>query len=213
VETTTSGALDLFRYSSKDPMRALVLISLFLSTAAFAIDKKPKLDLGLKIETGNVPKGEGLAKPKEKKVTSESSATPTDVTWSVVKVQHAKNFMRGPQGAVASSAYTVAGSGNPFTTERFSTVVRVKCAAKQSAPIELAVLDQRGNSMMEGSGTVYFRGEKSDESDYTLDWDPTPLRGPGTYSLMVKVAGNVIGQYPFEVVDKNAPKSAADSGH
>jgi hypothetical protein len=193
-------------------MRALVLMSLVLSTAAFAIDKKPKLDLGLKIDTGNIPKGENLAKPKEKKTTTESSATPTDVSWNVVKVQHGKNFMRGPQGAVASAAYTVAGGGNPFTTERFTTVVRVKCAAKQSAPIELQVLDSRGNAMMEGNGTVYFRGEKSDESDYTLDWDPTPLRGPGTYSLMVKIAGNVIGQYPFDVVDKNAPKTGADAG-
>lgn len=171
--------------------------------------KKPKLDLGLKVETGDVPKGEGLAKPKEKKQSTESSATPVDVSWTVVKVQHGKSFMRGPNGAVPSAPYEVQGSGSPFTTEKFTTVVRVKCPQKVNAPIELQVLDQRGNSMMEGSGTIYFRGEKSDESDYTIDWDPTPFRGPGEYTLLVKVAGNNVGTFPFRIIDKNAAKTDA----
>src|SRR3954452_10654267 len=99
VETTVCGALDLFRYSSKDVMRALPLI--LIATLAFAADKKPKLDLGLKVDPGgSIPKGENLQKPKEKKVTSESSQTPVDVAWTVVKVQHGKSFMRGPSGAV-----------------------------------------------------------------------------------------------------------------
>lgn len=202
----------VFRYSPGRVLRTLPLLLLFATPAIAADKKKPKLDLGLKVEVGSdIPKGNELEKPKEKKVSNESSASSTDTTWTVVKVQHGKNFMRGPNGAVSTSPYTVQGSGNPFTTERFTTVVRVKCPQKTSASIELSILDGRGNSMMEGSGTVYFRAEKSDESDYTLDWDPTPVRGPGTYNLLVKVAGNIIGTYPFEIVDKNAPK--ADAGH
>ena len=193
--------------SSNPAMPTLALCALLLLGA----DKKPKLDLGLKVETGNIPKGDEMAAPKEKKQKNESTQAPVDVSWTVVKVQHGKSFMRGPNGAQASSAYEVTGSGNPFTTEKFTTVVRVKCPQKVNAPIELAVLDSRGNSMMEGSGTVYFRGEKTDESDYTLDWDPTPLRGPGEYQLMVKVAGNIIGTFPFKIVDKNAAKNA-DAG-
>jgi hypothetical protein len=183
---------------------------MLIASLAFAADKKPKLDLGLKVDPGgSIPKGENLQKPKEKKVSTESSQAPTDVSWSVVKIQHAKSFMRGPNGAVATAPYEVTGGGSPFTTEKFTTVVRIKCPQKANASIELAVLDGRGNSMMEGSGTVYFRGEKTDESDYTLDWDPTPFRGPGDYSLLVKVAGNVLGTYPFKIVDKNAPKAEA----
>lgn len=189
------------------PTLALAAAALLLLGA----DKKPKLDLGLKVETGDIPKGDGMAAPKEKKQTHESSQTPVDVSWTVVKVQHGKSFMRGPNGATSTAPYEVQGSGNPFMTEKFTTVVRVKCPQKLNAPIELAVLDSRGNSMMEGSGTVYFRGEKTDESDYTLDWDPTPLRGPGEYSLLVKVAGNVIGTFPFKIVDKNAARTT-DAG-
>ena len=193
---------------SKRLMPTLALAALLL-LGADATKKKPKLDLGLKVETGNIPTGEGLAAPKQKTQRTESSQTPVDVSWTVVKVQHGKSFMRGPNGAVVTGPYEVQGSGSPFMTEKFTTVVRIKCPQKVNAPIELQVLDSRGNAMMEGSGTVYFRGEKTDESDYTLDWDPTPFRGPGEYQLLVKVAGNIVGTFPFRIIDKNAPKGDA----
>ncbi len=189
----------------------LCFAALFVGSGAFAADKKPKLDLGLKVDlNSNIPKGDNLAKPKEKQQQTGSSQAPTDVSWTVVKVQHGKNFMRGPGGAVASP-YEVVGSGNPFTTEKFTTVVRVKCPQKVDATIELAVLDGRDNSIMEGSGRIYFRGEKTDEADYALDWDATPFRGPGEYRLLVKIAGNVVGTFPFRIHDKNAAKGG-DAG-
>ncbi|MBL8952267.1 MAG: hypothetical protein JNK82_15925 [Myxococcaceae bacterium] len=188
------------------------LLTLFVAAPVFAAEKKPKLDLGLKVDlNSNIPKGDNLAKPKEKQQQTGSSQAPTDVSWSVVKVQHGKQFMRGPGGAVASP-YEVAGSGSPFMTEKFTTVVRVKCPQKVDASIELAVLDGRDNSIMEGSGRIYFRGEKTDEADYALDWDSTPFRGPGTYKLLVKIAGNVSGTFPFRIVDKNAPKGGDAGG-
>jgi len=191
---------------------SLIAVCCFASAALAQDKKKPKLDLGLKVDVNSdIPKGDNLAKPKEKKQQVGSSQAATDVTWTVVKVQHGKTFMRGPGGAVASP-YEVAGSGSPFTTEKFTTVVRVKCPQKVDASIELAVLDARDNALMEGSGRLYFRGEKTDETDYALDWDPTPFRGPGEYRLLVKIAGNVTGTYPFRIVDKNAPKGGDAGG-
>src|SRR5262249_30274898 len=148
---------------------------LLLPAIAVAADKpKKKNDLGLKVDVGGgVPKGEELQRPKETQEKVESSQKTTDVAWTVVRVQHGKAFNRGPGGAVASPALeAIPASGNPFTTEKFTTVVRVKCAQKVSASIDLQVLDSRANTLMEGGGTLSFRGEKSDEADYTLDWDP-----------------------------------------
>lgn len=192
-------------------MRTL-LFSLLVVSQAWAAEpkKKPKLDLGLNVDVGtNIPKGEDLKKPEEKveKVTPTEPAA-GELSWSVVKVQHAKAFKGTPQGSIATAAYEVGGEGAPFTTEQFTTVVRIKCAQRRSAPIELMVLDSRGNTAMEGSGTVQFR-TKSDESDYTLVWDPTPLRGPGDYTFTVKVNGSVIGSYPMKIVDRRAPKGDA----
>jgi hypothetical protein len=185
-----------------------VKTGLLILALVLGADKKPKLDLGLKVDVGgSIPKGAELQAPKEKTQKTESSAKITELTYEVVRVAHGKAFSYGPNGAVPTSALeAIPASGNPLTTEKFTTVVRVKCAQKVSASIELSVLDSRSNDIMTGSGTVYFRSDKGTEADYTLDWDPTPVRQAGTYSLLVKVAGNVVGTYPFKVVDKNAPK-------
>jgi hypothetical protein len=184
------------------------LVSLLMVSQVWAADakKKSKLDLGLNVDVGaSIPKGEDLQKPQEKRETVTPTQPAGELSWSVVKVQHGKAFKGTPQGSVVAAAYEVGGNGDPFTTEQFTTVVRIKCAQRRSAPIELAVLDSRGNTAMEGSGTVQFR-TKSDESDYTLVWDPTPLRGPGDYTFTVKVNGSVIGSYPMKIVDRSAPK-------
>jgi hypothetical protein len=196
-------------------MTSRLLILGLLALPALADDKKAKLDLGLKIDTGSsIPKGDNLQKSKEKKVKTESSTQATDLSYEVVRVAHAKSFMHGPNGATPSPALdAIPAGGNPFMTEKFTTVVRVKCAQRVSASIELAFLDGRMNEIMTGGGTLYFRNQKEDESDYTLDWDPTPVRGPGDYTLNVKVGGNVVGTFPVKIVDKNAPKSTSDAGH
>jgi hypothetical protein len=187
-----------------------VKAAFLIMALALGADKKPKLDLGLKVDVGgSIPKGENLAKPKEKQVKTESSTQATDISYEVVRVAHGKGFNYGPNGATPISALTeIPASGNPLTTEKFTTVVRVKCAQRVSAPIEIAFLDHRSNEIMTGSGTVYFRSEKGTEADYTLDWDPTPVRQAGEYTLLVKVNGNTIGTFPIKIFDKNAPKGA-----
>src|SRR5688572_25738972 len=114
----------------------LIAVLLLTPLLAFGADKKkPKLDLGLKVDVGgDIPKGNELQAPKEKKEAVQSSQTPVDLTYSIVRVQHGKSFNRGPNGAIATSALdAIPASGNPLTTEKFTTVVRVKCPQKRTA--------------------------------------------------------------------------------
>jgi hypothetical protein len=193
----------------------LLILALFALPALGDGKDKKKLDLGLKIDTGtSIPKGENLEKPKEKKQKTESSTDATDLSYSVVRIAHAKSFNRGPNGAIPIAAFdAIPASGNPLMTEKFTTVVRVKCAQRVSASIELTVLDGRSNDVMSGGGTLYFRSQKEVEADYTLEWDPTPVRQAGDYTINVKVAGNVIGNFPLKIADKNAPHASTDAGH
>jgi hypothetical protein len=190
-----------------------VKTAIIILALALGADKKPKLDLGLKVDVGgSIPKGTELKKANQKDVKLESTTNAADLSYEIVKVSHGKSFAYGPNGATPTVALEgIPASGNPLTTEKFTTVVRVKCAQKVSASIELAVLDARSNEIMSGGGTVYFRSKTSAESDYTLDWDPTAVRAAGDYNLMVKVAGNIVGTFPFRIVDKNAAKGS-DAG-
>ncbi len=163
---------------------------------------KPKFDLGMSKNTfAPVPKGEGLEKVKEKPQQTAPTAVSTDALFTVVRVVNGKSFLRTPEGAKASTPYEqVATSGDPPTTEKFSTVVRVKCPQKLSAEIAVAILDFRDDTLMEASGSMVFKGGKETESEWTVDWDPTPLpRGPGQYKVLVRVAGQSLGTFPIKM--------------
>lgn len=188
-------------------MRQLLLAAVLLSTAALAQAPKPKpkgpkLDLGLPAFNA-IPTAGNLEKPKEKAAQSESTTTLTDASYAVVRLAHGKGFIRAPEGAKPSAPFeAITASGSPLTTEKFSTVVRVKCAAKVNAPIELVVVDERGDTVMEASGELFFRGSKQDEIDYQVDWDPTGLRRVGEHKMLVRVAGQPLGSWPLKVVEK-----------
>ena len=186
-------------------MRTLTLAAVLLSISALAADKKKgeKIDLGIP-SFGNIPKGDNLEKPKDKKPTGgEPSPSSPSAIYSVVKVVHGKSFTRSATGATPTIAFeAVTASGNPLTTEKFSTVVRVKNAEKKSADITVNIIDPRGESVMDASGTVTFRGSKTDEMDYTIDWDPTGIRAAGDFQVMVKVAGQMLGTFPLKVVER-----------
>ena len=138
---------------------------------------------------GAIPKGDDLTRPEEKALPDGPSVTDTNPTYSLVKVQH-------------SPSEPIALSGNPLTSERFSTVVRVKCPERVSAPLDVLILDPRGDTAMSATGRLTFRGTKGDETDYAIDWDPTPFRSGGDYQVMVKVAGQVVGTTPLKFVEK-----------
>lgn len=193
------------------------LLCLCLSAVALAADpasssasaKKKKTDVKVPSFTlpnmGEVPKGEGLQKPKADPVTAPGPSTerPADATYKVTKVQFAKQFVHGPGGQQPVQPFTsVALRGSPLTTEKFSSLVKVKCPQKVNAPIELAVLDPRGDTAMSASGELVFKGATTDEVEYLVDWDPTPARAGGKFQLLVRVAGQPMGSWPLVVEEK-----------
>ena len=163
----------------------------------------PKLDLG---NLGTVPKGEGLKADRPAPVAT-GPARPAEVRYDVVSVVHARGLVPGAAGAMVPrsgplEAVTLT-AGKPPTLERFSTVLRVRSAARQSAPLDVAVLDNRGDTAMTASGTLTFRGtgkaEGDDVAEYVVDWTPTPARSPGRFQVLVRVAGQALGTFPLRV--------------
>ncbi|MGQ0504756.1 MAG: DUF6941 family protein [Myxococcaceae bacterium] len=196
-------------------MKTSCLLSvLFLSTTSFAAEPKSKSKAASSAEVkkaakameislppmGGVPATDGLTKPKAEIETNAPKVTATSAIYTVVHVLNGKAFNRGPNGAtVAGKFESVALSGNPPSTERFTTVVRVKSAQRQNAPIDLVILDPRGDTVMKARGEVNFRGTQSDEVDYTVDWDSTPWPKAGEFQTLVRIAGQVMGTYPLKV--------------
>jgi len=192
------------------------LLCLCLSAVALAADPAPssgatkKKPSTVKVPSftlpsmGEVPKAEGLQKPKaDAPPPGPSTARPADVTYTVTKVQFAKQFVHGPGGQQPVQPFSsVALRGSPLTTEKFSSLVKVKCPQKVNAPIELAVLDPRGDTAMSASGELVFKGATTDEVEYLVDWDPTPARAGGKFQLLVRVGGQPMGSWPLVVEEK-----------
>jgi len=188
------------------------LLCLCLSAVALAADPAPakKKPSNVKVPSftlpsmGEVPKGEGLQKAKADAPPPGPSATrPADATYTVTKVAFAKQFVHGPGGQQPVQPFTsVALRGSPLTTEKFSSLVKVKCPQKVNAPIELAVLDPRGDTAMSASGELVFKGATTDEVEYLVDWDPTPARAGGKFQLLVRVGGQPMGSWPLVVEQK-----------
>ena len=190
--------------------RTVVLLTAGLALAAApakgksdAGTGKQKMDLGLPKSFNALPSGSDLEKPKEKSAQQEATTTTSNAEYSVVRVIHGKTFLRTAEGAKSATPYeAVPTEGNPPTTEKFSTVVRVKCTQKTNAPIDVVILDPRNDTLMQASGEIYFRGQKEMEVDYTVDWERTQLpRGTGAYQVLIRVAGAPMGTFPLKIAD------------
>jgi hypothetical protein len=185
--------------------RVLIASAMVLAGASWARDggtAAGKYDLGLP-SFGEIPKGADLHKPKARESNDGPTVTSAGAAYSIVKVQHAKSFARTPTGSVAVGALeAIPLSGKPLSTEKFTTVVRIKSPQRAAASVELAIVDTRGETLMSSSGQVSFRGTKGDEVDYAIDWDPTPCRGAGDFELLVRVGGQALGSYPLKLAEK-----------
>jgi hypothetical protein len=192
--------------------RTLVIAALFACSAS-AEDPKPKdpklkgsmkqqapkIDLGLP-SFGAIPSGEGMKKAEEKAPADRPTTTEGAAPYSIVSVQHGKSFLRTPTGAKPSAPFpSVVATGAPLKTEKFSTVVRVKAPDKKSTAIEVVVLDPRGDTVMDASGQLTFKG---DEADWTVDWDPTGIRNTGDFQVLVRLGGNPMGAFPLKIEAK-----------
>lgn len=186
----------------------LVLASMLVAPLALAADPKPKdpkggkmkMDLGLP-SFGAIPTGEGMVKPKAEKPADEPTVTAGNATYSVVRVLHGRSFMRTAAGAtpVGGALEAIPLVGNPPSTEKFTTVIRVKSPQRVNVPIDVLILDPRGDTAMTATGDVNFRGQSGDEVDYTIDWEKTPTRAGGQFQVMVKLNGQVMGTWPLKV--------------
>ncbi len=187
--------------------RLLVAVALLGSLAAIAADapklkgsmqqSAPKLDLGLPKFT-DIPKGEGLEKPKEKAPEQTRTNVASEPICSLVSLQHAKGFIRSPEGARPSAPYpAVIATGAPPTLEKFITMVRVKCTDKKSRGVEVVVLDGAGDTVMEASGELGFRAGA--EADWQVEWEPTSVRRALNLSVLVRVGGEPLGTVPLPV--------------
>ena len=159
----------------------------------------PKLDLGIP-KFDAIPKGDDMKHVQEKAPTERAVTAPGVAPYTVVSVQHGKGFVRTPTGSKPSAPYpAVMASGNPLMTEKFTTVVRVKAPEKKNTSIEIAVLDPRGDTVMDAQGQLTF---KSEEADWTVDWDPTGLRSVGDFQVLVRIGGNPLGTFPLKIEAK-----------
>ena len=200
-------------------MRLLTAIGVLACAVCFGADSKSdaakmkgkKLDLGLPKTFNALPTGEGLEKPKDKSEQAGPTTKATDAQYQVVSVVHGKAFLRTSTGAKPSTPFEqVSTEGNPPTTEKFSTVVRVRCISKVNASIDVVILDPRSDTLMEASGELFFRNQKDPELDWTVDWERTQLpRGPGAYQVLIRVAGQPMGTFPLKIAEPAAKGDAA----
>lgn len=149
---------------------------------------------------GALPSGEGLVAPKSDATQGAVRSSPSDATYQVTQVQHARTFTRGASGLVPMGGplEQVLIVGSPPSTEPFSTAVRVKCPQRVDAGIELVVMDGRGDTVMSATGQLTYRGTKSDETDYQVDWDATPWPRGGDFQLLVRIGGRPLGTWPMK---------------
>jgi hypothetical protein len=148
-----------------------------------------------------MPKGR-LEKPKPTGEAEVPAPRPVE-GYAVVAVTHARSFVRTPAGLKpAAPLAVVAVSGRPLTSEPFSTNLRVKSAGRRSARVEVAVLDARGDAVLEASGELTFNArDASDETDWTVEWAPTSVRAAGEYRLQVRIGGDQVGSFPIKFAE------------
>jgi hypothetical protein len=156
----------------------------------------PKLDLGLP-KFDSLPSQEKLAKPTappEPEAKAPGAQGRVDESGpALVSVVHRKG--RGASAPLSQ----VAVSGNPLTTEAFSTAVRVRSPSRRSSSVELTVLDSRETTVMEARGLLVFRN--SDEAEWAVDWAPTAVRAAGEFRVQVSVGGTVLATEPIKFAE------------
>jgi hypothetical protein len=163
----------------------------------------PKLDLGIP-QFDALPKGDDMTKVEEKAPTERATTPPGQAPYTIVSVQHGKGFIRTPTGSRPSApSLPVTASGTPLITEKFSTVVRVKAPEKKNTSIEVALLDARGDTVMDAQGQLTF---KNDEADWTVDWAPTGIRATGEFQVLIRIGGNPLGTFPLKIETKSDTK-------
>lgn len=155
----------------------------------------PKIDLGLP-QFNAIPKADDLKKagPAQDPQQKPSDAVVVEKA-SVLSVTHTRPGKGGPAPIASLTA-----SGNPLTTDKFSSVVKVKSPGKRGMGIDVEILDPRGQQVMQANGSLNFHG--SDETEWHVDWDSTSIRAAGDFQVKVTIGGDVSATFPLKVVSQ-----------
>lgn len=155
---------------------------------------------------GEVPRAEGLTQKKAPTMSGATRTAAKSPSYEVLEIAHAAGFTAGPNGPQPLGTYMKAVDlkGKPLSTERFSTLVTIRSEQKQGAPIDVAVLDTRGDTVLSATGEFSFVDQQGDPAKgyttrYQIDWEPSPVRGPGAYKVLVRIGGRPMGTWPLVV--------------
>lgn len=154
-------------------------------------DTAPKVDLGLPAFK-ELPKDVKLEKAKA----AEGQQGPrADEGYTILRVAHGR-------GGADAGVETLQLGSNPLTTPKFTSSVRVKAPSRRNARIDVAVLDPRGDAVMEASGELVFNPkDKTDETEWIVEWSPTTVRAAGEFSVSVRIGGNPMGAFPIKFAE------------
>lgn len=170
----------------------------------------PKLDLGMP-KFGDIPKDQKLESAKGIDNTQQGpTGAKAEDGYKVVSVIHGKAFIRAAGGSRPSAPYPQVNvtASNPYSTEKFSSIVRVKSPGKKNTSVELVILDTRGDTVMDANGQLRFP-TNSDETEWQVDWEPSGIRAPGEFQVLVRVGGNPLGTFPLKVALPEAAPAPA----
>ena len=139
-----------------------------------------------------LPQAEGL-KQRDADTTVERPALREAAApvYTIVSVAHLS--------AVGAPMSALPLSGQPRTTPRFQSSLKVRCPQKVSAPIEVVVLDAKQDTVMTATGRLTYRPSAPEVTEYTIDWSPSPVTRAGDLQVLVRVAGQALGTWPLPV--------------
>lgn len=186
---------------------SLPLLALLASPLASADEAKAKASAKVKAPSfslpsfGELPKAEGISEKKTRTETPSIRRAESAPVYEVMEVKHAAGFTPGATGPepIGNLLEALDVRGKPYETERFSTVLTIRSAQRVGAPIDVAILDTRGDTVMSATGEFTFADTKADTARYQIDWDKSPVRGPGAYQVLVRIAGTPMGTWPLKV--------------
>ncbi len=155
----------------------------------------PKLDFGSHGFEG-APKDTHLQKVGDMPVTHSPTAS-SDTPYTVVSVVNTKSLTRSSAGVKPTSPMSVImARGTPLMTEKFTSVIKVRGAGKRGNVIEVKVANERGDTVMTAEGQLVFR---TDELDWTVDWEPAFVRATGDYQLSVRIGSQPAVTFPRRI--------------
>jgi hypothetical protein len=186
-------------------MRALLLLVAVSLSGAARADEVPRKLKGTRtdgVPRLDLPRASFQPLPTVERAPEPDAgpgALPADDGYQVTSVVH----QRPDRGVRAGEALgsEIALSGAPLASESFSTVVRVRSAARRGTRIEVSIVDPRQRTLLEAAGELRFGG--GDEARWVVDWARTPFRAPTEGEVQIRLGGTLVSSTPIKFAEKH----------